>query len=349
MSQPQRPHYQLATTASAQIAAAKRIDEIAAGAMELFKEAGSFAAELAVAQAMADMRAALTPEVMQPIMALMNTDLGFRTDRDPKVTPKDKEGNPMTPYSVDVVRECFIESKLRGFHTVGNEWNIIAARFYACKNGLRRKVTTWQGVTDFKDTYEVPRIVGDKGAIVKCRASWKKDGIADSIECEIPVRVNAYMGADAVLGKAERKLVKRVHDRLSGIITPEGEVGDDDLAAAKPATPTPNFSTPAETSAGANDAAKSEPPTGRPADAPASRPKPTLVEEPLTPQEQLEKIVLGAGCNFDDFISWGVRIGQITSEQSGNIISFADVPTELAKRYVNAKAGLLRGLKGASK
>ncbi len=116
------------------LTAAKRIDQIAGGAMELFKHAGSFEAELAVAQAVADLRAVLTPEAMQPIMALMNTDLGFRTDRDPKVTPRDKEGNPMTPYSVDVVRECFIEAKLRGFHAVGNEWNIIASRFHVARH-----------------------------------------------------------------------------------------------------------------------------------------------------------------------------------------------------------------------
>lgn len=196
-----------------------RIDEIAGGAMELFKQAGSFAAELAVAQAISDMRAALTPEVMKPVMALANTDLGFRTDRDPN-GPGGKGS-----YSLDVVRECFIEAKLRGFHAIGNEFNIISGRFYAAKAGLRRKVMTWPGLTDFKDHFEVPRN-GTGGAIVKCSAKWKLDGSPDAIEEEIPVKVNEYMGADAILGKAQRKLLKRVHDRLGGVSTPDGEVGD---------------------------------------------------------------------------------------------------------------------------
>src|SRR5579885_3660163 len=132
-----------------QVATARRIDEVAASAMELFKSAGSFASELAVAQAMNELRLALTDDMMKPVMALMNTDLGFRTDRDPKLTPKDKDGNPMTPYSVEVVREVTIEAKLRGFHMIGNEVNIIAGRLYATKNGFRRKVTQWPGVTDF--------------------------------------------------------------------------------------------------------------------------------------------------------------------------------------------------------
>src|SRR5699024_6704028 len=135
----------------------------------------------------------------------------------PRITPRDKDGNPMIPYSVEVVRECFIESKLRGFHAVGNEWNIIAGRFYACKSGFRRQVTQWPGLTDFKDNYEVPRLIGDKGAVVKCRATWNKEGIAQSIEREIPVRVNHGMGSDAILGKAQRKLLAAVHDRLTGV------------------------------------------------------------------------------------------------------------------------------------
>lgn len=207
--------------------AAKKIDDIARGAVDLFKDAGSFEAEIAVAQTMADMRALLTPEVMAPIMALMNSDIGFRTDRDPKVTPKDKEGNPMQPYSMEVVRDCVIEAKLRGFHIVGNEMNIIAARFYGCKNGFRRKVTTGKGVTDFRDTYDVPRLVGDKGAIVKCKATWRKDGTEQSLEREFPIRVNAGMGADAILGKCQRKLLAAVHDRLMGIVTPEGEANEE--------------------------------------------------------------------------------------------------------------------------
>ncbi len=238
------------------LAIAKRIDEIASGAVELFKEAGSFEAELSVAQAMNDLRLALTNEVMAPVMALMNTDLGFRTDRDPKQTDT-KTGKPLEPYPVEVVRECFVESKLRGFHTIGNEWNIISGRFYACKNGLRRKVTTHPGVTDFKDRYDVPRVAGEKGAIVKASASWKKDGVADSIECEIPVRVNFGMGSDAILGKGERKLLRRVHDRLSGVITPEGDVSDAELEGAKPITPRPTFGT-AETTATVPPAATPE-------------------------------------------------------------------------------------------
>jgi len=257
---------------------------------------------------MGDLRAMLNPDIMAPVMEFMNTDLGFRTDRDPKITPRDREGNPVRPYVVEVVRDVVIEAKLRGFHIAGNEFNIISGRFYAAKNGFRRKLTdgkTFPGLANFKDHYEVPRTVGDKGAIVKCRAEWTLHGAKDSLECEVPVKVNSFMGADAILGKAERKLLKRVVDRLSGVNTPEGEVGDEPPAAAPvevKVTPTPapadddqipgaevppfragsrttpasrNASTPPPTAAG--DAGGAEPPTPTPSAPSPATPSPQLV------------------------------------------------------------------------
>jgi hypothetical protein len=165
-------------------------------------------------------------------MSLMNSPLGFLTDRDPARPTRDGE---VKPYSVDVVRDCVIEAKLRGFHTVGNEFNIIAGRCYAAKNGFRRKLTdgkSFPGLRDFRDSYDVPRLMGDKGAIVKCRAEWTLNGKSDSFEAEFAIRVNSMMGADAIVGKAERKLCKRVHDLISGVNTPEGEAGEDDLKPA---------------------------------------------------------------------------------------------------------------------
>lgn len=217
------------------LATAKAIDEVATGAMELFSQAGSFEHELGIAHAMQDLRTMLSPEVMAPIMSLMNTRLGFQTDRDPK--RPGENGRSTEPYSVDVVRDVVIEARLRGFHTVGNEFNIISGGFYAAKNGFRRKLTdgkTFKGLSDFRDSYDVPRNVADKGAIVRCRAEWKLNGTLQTLEAEIPVKVNAYMGTDAVLGKAERKLLKRVHDRLAGVNTPDAEAGEEPVPATPP-------------------------------------------------------------------------------------------------------------------
>lgn len=221
---------------------AREIDEAAQGAAALFHGAEvSTEKELLLAMSVVDLRKALTPEVMEPIMSLMNSPLGFLTDRDPSKPSKGPDGNWQVPkpYDVETVRDCVISAKMMGFRVVGNEFNIIAGKCYPAKGGYRRKLTdkkSFPGLTDFRDTYEVPRMVGDKGAIVKCRATWKRNGVEDSLECEFAVRNNANMGTDALLGKAERKLCKRVHDILLGASTPDAEIDEDALKAAN-ATP----------------------------------------------------------------------------------------------------------------
>jgi cell division septation protein DedD len=220
---------------------AQMIDRIASQAMSVFEGAASFEQELAVAQSIRDLRAALTPEIMAPVMALMNTDLGFVTDRDPK---KSKQGQSVQTYDVETVRDVLIEAKLRGFHAVGNEFNIIASRFYAARNGLKRRCETYPGVTDLKIVVGLPRINGDQ-ATVAIYGEWRKDGVEDKMTApggkplEVLVRVNNFMGPDAIVGKAERKLYKRILDRLSGKVTPDGEVGDTELQSAKNVTPPP--------------------------------------------------------------------------------------------------------------
>jgi hypothetical protein len=332
----------VAKIGSVQLERARKIDEIASGAIELFKEAGSFEQEIGVAQAMSDLRVALTDDLMAPIMSLMNTDLGFRTDRDPKLQPKDKEGNPMTPYPAEVVRDCVIEAKLRGFHVVGNEFNIIAGRFYAAKNGLKRKCEKWPGVTDLKINYGVPKIVGEKGAIVPVKATWKRDGIADSIDAEIPVRINAGMGADAIIGKTERKISKRIHDRLSGMITPDGDISEETEGAAPASTkPKPTFDNVTEAEVVKEKSAEPAPTTSAPAEAPKT--------DTSAAAQELENILKAEGLTFEDFKAWAKESGSVDCSA---IKSFADLSPAAAARWIGAKAGLIgsiRRVKGGAK
>lgn len=365
---------------------ATKIDETAAAAMVHFKGAGSMAAELQVAQAMADLRAMLTPDVMLPIMAVMNTDLGFRTDRDPKQV-NTKTGAPYVPYPVEVVRDVLIESKLRGFHTIGNEFNIISGRFYAAKSGFRRKLTdgkSFPGLTGFRDSYDVPRLQGDKGAIIKCRAEWKLDGKADKMEFEFAIRVNAGMGADAIQGKAERKLCKRVHDLLSGVNTPDAEVGEDPAMGATNVThtappPPPPAAAPrpvddddipfpathinqgANADDGTATTAATDPAvSGEPADprgdggdpAPVAGPEAGDPEpEPETPQQRLAGVVLRAGFTFDQFIRCEIVNAWFDGKQGrpqlANVMSFDDVPASIALKLLakNEAGGVIAGIK----
>jgi hypothetical protein len=213
-----------------------RIDEIAGGVLDVFKQRASFALELRMAEAVGDLLEALTPAVMEPVMQLQGTSLGFRTDRD-------KDGG----YPVETVRQCFVEAKLRGYRAVGNEWNIIGGNFFAAKNGVRRKLLDTPGFTDYKPSLEPPRLTtSGEGAVVKARASWKIDGIGDSLEAEIPIRVNRGQGADAILGKAQRRLDVLVLARLEGTTTPAADVDEIEATSAPARVTAPPPAAPAE-------------------------------------------------------------------------------------------------------
>ena len=192
------------------------------------QEQGVFAAAVGMANAIDSLKNAITKEVMEPIMKLQGSALGFRTD-------KDREGG----YSIDVVKEAFIEATLRGFKPVGNQWNLIAGRFYATKEGFeaRFREMSKQGlITDLKLMPSVPKI-GGESAVVTYSASWKWRGNADSIEgLQIPIRVNKMMGDDAILGKATRKMLAAIYSRVTGTETSDADVDDGKSIAVEATT-----------------------------------------------------------------------------------------------------------------
>jgi hypothetical protein len=185
----------------------------------LTENKGQFESAIMLADAINQLKAMLTHEVMAPIMALQGTPLGFRTD-------KDSTGG----YPVEVVRDAFIEAVLKGFKVVGNEMNIIAGRGYITREGFEGALSRLgrKGFfTDFKDTYSVPRIVSDSEAIVTASASWKWKGIVGKIEnAQFSIRMNKGMGADGAIGKAKRKLKARVYERITGTCVTEGDTTD---------------------------------------------------------------------------------------------------------------------------
>lgn len=194
-----------------------------------------------MSRAISALEGILTDKVCDEWLApLMGRPLGFRTDRDLK--PANER------YSIGEVRECAIVALLSGFEVYGNEWNIIGGNFYAAKNGLERKVRKWEGIKNFELIPGGIQAVGDKGALVGMTARWTtQDGEVQTLVCDImprtnadgsplmldgkqavtdgriPVRVNTGMGADGILGKAERKMYARVLKKWSGMDFPDSD------------------------------------------------------------------------------------------------------------------------------
>lgn len=203
------------------------VDEVAEECRVAMAGAGNaVSGSLVVAQAMARLRQAITPEMMTAVSALQGSAVGFKTDKD------DKGG-----YSAQELTDPFLEATVRGFRMIGNEMNVIARRFYGAKAGFERKVRDYPGLSDWEEAFDFQETVGGT-AKVQAIASWTLNGQPDQLmrmrqsvegqpfDNRIGVRVNAGMGYDAVIGKAKRKLYAQVYDYLIGALvsTPEGEV-----------------------------------------------------------------------------------------------------------------------------
>ena len=190
-------------------------------------------------QAMKTLREMITAPMLECVKAGEGQALGFKTDRWVKGQR----------YEDEVVRDITIEATLRGYHMVNNEVNIIAGGFYAAKNGVKRRCTEWPGITGLQVAFAVPEIKGGD-ALVAARCVYLLDGEerrfdrvlthlegGGEFDNRIAIRVNQGQGADAILGKAERKFFASLLEHLSGETVPAGDVDDALDVTSSPGTP----------------------------------------------------------------------------------------------------------------
>ena len=154
---------------------------------------------LMVAEYMDRLGDLITPAVLASMKSLAGRSVGFEVDKE---------------YPDHVLRDVLIEAGIRGFSLVGNEFAIIQGKFYPKAAGLRRKLRETKGFKGLKMRPGSPEMKSS-GAIVPYEATWTMHGQPQVMNCEIPVKINAGMGADAVLGKAERKMLMRIYGEIT--------------------------------------------------------------------------------------------------------------------------------------
>lgn len=200
------------------------------------QEGNKLVEAFATAAAMQQLRTCMSDKLLQSLMPLMNSPLGFITDRDGKTVNR-KTGQPLPRYTAEQLRDPLIEGMLKGFRPVGKEIGIIGGNFYALLDGMERVVREFPGLTDLKLRPGVPN-TQQGGALVPYYASWKLNGVADELVCaaatatthdtRIVVRVNDGMGSDAILGKAKRKMLARIYEQISGAAIKLAEIDNSD-------------------------------------------------------------------------------------------------------------------------
>lgn len=180
---------------------------------------GGFEKAYTVANATIKLKENLTPEYMKPIMALMGTKLGFKTDRDEK---PEKER-----YSEEVVKNCLIEAVLTGVQPMGNQFNIISGSCYITKEGFGYMLKNVPGL-HYEIVPDLPRINPEKtAAACKVKIYWSFPGSEKlSREVEFPIKMNAHMGSDAVLGKATRKARAWLFNTVMNTEISDGDITD---------------------------------------------------------------------------------------------------------------------------
>lgn len=166
-----------------------------------------------VSVAMQELKEMLTPEYMKQVMTLQGSTLGFRTD-------KDTSGG----YPESQVKNCLIEAVLFGLQPVGNQFNIIAGNMYPTKQGLNYLLKNTEGLS-----YEIipnpPKITGDE-SLVAVNIKWTLNGKENDRTITIPIKVNKFMGADAIIGKAVRKASAWLFNTINGTEVVDGDIAD---------------------------------------------------------------------------------------------------------------------------
>lgn len=175
---------------------------------------------LATSATIAAMERALDDKTMASFIRLMNTELGFKTDRG--------EGTDKPAYDVTVVRRVLIAGFLKGAYPIGNEINIIAGGLMLVKNYYVRAIREWPGVSG--DPVYGGEVTGPNR--VRAWAWCIRDG--KRVKVEQTFSVTAFKNAvDAMIGKGERRILMALLRELGGRADDEDGVEEATPAPAK--------------------------------------------------------------------------------------------------------------------
>jgi len=200
---------------------AKKMDEIVLSVLKE-KQIIGFEKSYKFAIAIRQLKQLLTNEIMECLMELQGNRLGFKTD-------KDNEGG----YPETVVKNCLIEAVLTGVQPYGNQFNIIAGGMYITKEGFGYLLSEYEGLR-YIIVPDLPRIKEESSAIVMT-ISWNINNNGwEKQQLDIPIRINKYMGTEAIIGSATRKARAWLYNTIAKSEISDGDVIDNDAPKTIP-------------------------------------------------------------------------------------------------------------------
>jgi hypothetical protein len=204
-------------------------NEIDAALVVVDKATGRIGTVIAYANAVDKVHAAVKAN-WPSFKKLQGSPLGWNTD--------DKE------YPDNVLQLALTDAIIRGAMPFNGEIRVIGGNMYLNKPYFERVVGERPDITDVRLDFDVPEVTGNR-AIVGGVLSWRVNGEPGELrfkktaeaDTRIPVRVNNGQGDDAILGKAKRKALAKMLDRIDGSSKWEGKATDDDRTVEGTATP----------------------------------------------------------------------------------------------------------------
>ena len=206
----------------------RSVDQLAAASDRYYKaitDSGQNALRrsMILAAGLEVLEAALTDQLLGRFIRLMNTDLGFLTDRPPNSDAERKYG----VYRPEVIKRVIITGLLRGVMPLFNEFNIISGRLYITSAGWQKKCRELVGLTDLQVATGTP-VLHNGQTVVRCGARWKFNGVdgvlwgADGkIGRVYPIIVNKGASPDNIVGKARAKAFRDVFNAVTGTVFTE--------------------------------------------------------------------------------------------------------------------------------
>lgn len=203
--------------------------ELAAMRLKIEESLPGLSRAVATSTALQRMRKIVTVDfVTRYVIPLMGSPMGFMTDR-----------KPDNPYSAQELIEPTIQCLMTGFNLAGNEWNVIAGRFYGAQAGYRRLFRELPGVTDLKEIAGEPIAANGNTCVrfcVQCKINgqpWALTNEKGEPGRKFTIRVNSGMGPDAIIGKAARKAFKAAYDEITGTCTTDSDDIEPENGSAK--------------------------------------------------------------------------------------------------------------------
>lgn len=197
----------------------QKLETTVAQCHEAILQSSAFSKAIVESQAIDAILKCLTPAIMADVMKLMDSPLGFKTDR--------ASGNKPS-YTEAQVRNVLLTALVRGARIGGNEFNIIAGQCYFTKEFFRRAILEFPGLTHLSEPkISPPTKHGESTVAMEAFISWRLHGEEQSVSCRkddesgvdsrIIVKTYHTDGPAKILGVAESRLLRKVMQKLTGL------------------------------------------------------------------------------------------------------------------------------------